>query len=329
MSIPDGDAALAELAAAMGVALTWRDIAGTEHRPGPDTLRALLNAMGVDASDPVSALAAHRAEQAARTLPHELTLRTDGHAMLRLSGPWRLLLEGGGVREGVADRFLRLSPPPGLHVLEHGSSRCLLIVAPPRAPSVAEATGRQRIWGATTALYALRSARDLGVGDAAELGAAAEALGAFGADFIGINPVHARGAAHDGISPYSPASRIALDPGLIAPEAVPGFAENAEAQALWTEAAEGIARARAGDMAHYRAREAAVAPILRALFEGFRDDDGTFAAWRAGPGAALEGFALFEALSMRLGGDWRFWPRSWFRRWRGWCCPWRRYWRAR
>jgi hypothetical protein len=154
--------ARARLAAALGIAPVWHDMSGREHHPGPETQAALLAAMGVAAQTPAeaeAALAAHEAAQGARTLPHEVVLRPGEGWMARLSGEWRLTLDDGRTREGRAERFLRLDPPQGLHVLECGEQRCLVIVAPPRAPTVADLTGRDRVWGATTAIWALRSAR--------------------------------------------------------------------------------------------------------------------------------------------------------------------------
>jgi 4-alpha-glucanotransferase len=303
--------ARARLAERLGIAPVWHDIEGRAHHVTPETQAALLAAMGVDAATDAAAaeaLAALEAEDAARALPAEMIVAAGETIMPRLSGDWRLTWDDGRVEEGHADRYLRLTPPPGLHRLECGGRVCLILVPPPAAPSVADLTGRDRIWGATTALWALRGPADLGAGDYADLGAAAAALAPLGADFLGINPVHARGAAHDGISPYSPTSRVALDPGHIALNRVPGYAENAEVRALLADSADGIARARAGDLAHHRARAAVLSPALRALWEGFRDQDGAFAAWAAGPGARLADFALFEALSVRLGQDWRWWP---------------------
>ena len=50
---------------------------------------------------------------------------------------------------------------------------------------------------------------------------------------IGINPLHALFAAEPRhFSPYSPSSRLWLDYLYIDPAAVPGFAEDAAAQAL-------------------------------------------------------------------------------------------------
>ncbi len=300
---------LAQLAAAMGIAATWRDIAGAEHVTGPQTQIALLGAMGVAVGDETgiaASLAAHLAAERARRLPHEAIVAPGEPLPFALDAPWRLEREDGAVDARSGAELADCRPPAGIHRLIAGDDACLVIVAPPRAPQV-----RRRGWGVTTALYALRSARNLGVGDYEDLADAAEGLAGLGADFVGVNPVHARGAAHDGISPYSPSSRIALEPGHIAPDRIAGLARSDEARRLLAEAAPGLAEARQGGVARYQARAAAAAPVLRALFETFSaDPDPAFAAWRRGPGAALENFALFEALSLRLGDDWRSWPEA-------------------
>lgn len=301
----------ARLAAAMGVAPGWRDIGGRDHETGIDTQIALLAAMGLDAATPERAsalLAAREAAAARRRMPPEMVVETGRAAHFHVTGPWLMELEDGGVREGVAEAHLRLEPPEGAHLLRAGGETCLLIVAPPRAPSVADLAGASRIWGAMAPLWGLASRRSLGVGDYVDLAATAETLGELGAAFVGINPVHALGAAHEGISPYAPTSRIAYAEAHIAPDAAPGFAECEAARALSAEAAEGVALARSGPLAQWRARDAAAAPALRALFEAGGRDDPDFTAWLAGRGAALEGFALCEALSLRFGEDWRAWP---------------------
>jgi 4-alpha-glucanotransferase len=295
----------------MGVAPRWRDIEGRDHETDAATQVALLAAMGLDAATEAAAaelLAAREARAAARRLPEEAVATAETPLTLRLRGPWRLTLEDGATAEGAAEGLWRESLPAGVHRLEAAGEACLIVAAPPRAPSVEDAAGRPRIWGAMAALYGLWSARSLGVGDYADLGAAAATLGGMGADFLGINPVHALGAAHEGISPYSPTSRVALATAHIAPDHAPGFSACAEARALMAEAAPGLAKARESDLVHWRAHAAATAPVLRALFEAGGDREPDFAAWLAAEGGRLSDFALFEALSLRLGEDWRFWP---------------------
>jgi len=85
---------------------------------------------------------------------------------------------------------------------------------------VLEQTGG--VWGVTAALYGLKSERNWGVGDFEDLARLAEIMAEKGADFIGINPVHALfpGAGHL-YAPYSPSSREFLNIMHIAPDKIP------------------------------------------------------------------------------------------------------------
>jgi glycogen operon protein len=76
-------------------------------------------------------------------------------------------------------------------------------------------------WGVTAALYGLKSERNWGVGDFEDLANIAEIMAAKGADFIGINPVHALfPSAPHLFAPYSPSSRQFLNVMLIAPDKI-------------------------------------------------------------------------------------------------------------
>ncbi len=81
-----------------------------------------------------------------------------------------------------------------------------------------------RAWGITCQLYALRSARNWGIGDFEDLARLAELAAPLGADFIGINPLHALFFAdHNVFSPYTPSSRRFLNPLYIAIEGFAGL----------------------------------------------------------------------------------------------------------
>ena len=74
-----------------------------------------------------------------------------------------------------------------------------------------------RAWGITCQLYGVRSSRNPGIGDFEDLARMAEIAADVGADFIGINPLHALFmAAPEACSPYSPSSRRFLNPLYIA-----------------------------------------------------------------------------------------------------------------
>ena len=313
-----GDDALGDLAEAMGVLPRWRDLAGAERVAGPETQRALLAAMGVSAAGEAEireALETLRTREAARRIPEEIVVTAGtGDARIPLEHPadWRIALESGDTLEGRDAREIALALPAGLHRLSVGDDACLVIAAPERAPAVGDVAGRSRAWGLSAALYGLRSQRNLGVGDYRDLAEAAVQVARLGADFIGINPVHAHGTASDGFSPYSPTCRTALEPGHIAPDAVPGFAPWAEVRRrLKANAAEAEA-AQAGDLLDYEAHQQRHCAILEALFRTTIEAGGPAAAdlatWRQGPGRELEWFAVFEAIACAHGPDWRAWP---------------------
>lgn len=80
----------------------------------------------------------------------------------------------------------------------------------------------QRAWGFAVQAYALRSARNWGIGDFEDLARLAEYAATLGADFVGVSPLHALFLAEpERTSPYSPSSRSFLNPLLIAPDQVP------------------------------------------------------------------------------------------------------------
>lgn len=96
----------------------------------------------------------------------------------------------------------------------------------PSAPIYGAAALRELggVWGVTCALYGLRSARNWGVGDFEDLAVLAEYLAGKGADFVGLNPIHALfPSAPHLYAPYSPSSREFLNVMHIAPDKIPEF----------------------------------------------------------------------------------------------------------
>jgi (1->4)-alpha-D-glucan 1-alpha-D-glucosylmutase len=220
---------LEQLAQRKGIALAYRDIWGEEHRASVQALSHLLRAMHVEADDEAAieaALAAHEAGRWRQVLPAAWVIEATAPAELPLRLPaalaeatlaWRLVEEGGPVREGqcrpaelremeratlsgtaLVARALPLPAPlpQGYHALSllHGESvlgHCLLIVAPPCCYLPHALQGDGRVWGATAQLYAVRSERNWGIGDFTDLAALLELWGAQGAGVVGINPLHA------------------------------------------------------------------------------------------------------------------------------------------
>ncbi len=161
-------------------------------------------------------------------------------------------------------------------------------------------------WGVFCQLYELRSARNWGIGDFADLAALARTLGAEGADFLGVNPLHAIFLGRpEQVSPFSPSNRRYLNPLYIAPDLL-GCPEPAGAEAL-----------RAGDTVDYGAVRDAKLPSLRRVFDSFmeRADPEEQRPYLAFIDADPDLFrhAGFEALSLAQaraghGAGWLDWP---------------------
>ena len=82
-----------------------------------------------------------------------------------------------------------------------------------------------RTWGIGCQLYSLRSERNWGIGDFEDLARLAEIAAAAGADFVGVNPLHALFLADpERASPFFPSNRAFLNPLYIAVDKAPGFA---------------------------------------------------------------------------------------------------------
>lgn len=296
----DPDTELRDLARAHGVHLGFSDMHGTYHEAGPDTLRALLRGLGVEAGTERStaeALAKHRASVTERRLPVEVIAPAGEQTLISVSSPcsWCLTDESGrDWAEGAADAQIAVpAVAPGYYTLvakgRGWEDRTLVLCRPVRAPDLPGQAGLSRCWGLAGAIYGLRSDKNGGLGNYADLGHAGAALGGHGAQFLGINPVHALGwARREVISPYSPSHRGFFNADHIA---LPDLADPAETSDLV-------------DYAAFRARHR---PALEAAFDSQRSDADFNSWWERAP-EDLQDFAAFEALSEVHGVDFSRWP---------------------
>jgi 4-alpha-glucanotransferase len=183
-----------------------------------------------------------------------------------------------------------------------------LIVAPPRAFD----GDFDRCWLLAVQLYGIRSARNWGIGDFTDLEGLLDLASQLGADGVGLNPLHALFDDRPAdCSPYSPNSRLFLNPLYIDVEKLPevragAFAENSDT----------IVRLRQSDIVDY----AAVAELkwrgLRSAFEVFKTNPSTerlaaFSKFRNERGAMLSRFACFEVLRHKFNRPWWEWPAEW------------------
>ncbi|MBX4867591.1 4-alpha-glucanotransferase (plasmid) [Rhizobium bangladeshense] len=171
-----------------------------------------------------------------------------------------------------------------------------------------------RVWGISLQLYELRSARNWGIGDFEDLSDMADLAGKLGADFIGLNPLHAPFLADpDRCSPYEPSSRQHLNPLYIAVDRLPGFVGSAELD----RQLEGLRRS---DLVDYTGVAKAKIGTMRDLWRTWPQagadetyDPVDFEAFIARGGDSLRRHALFECLSFSMvergaGAGWQAWP---------------------
>ncbi|MBO0904429.1 4-alpha-glucanotransferase [Jiella sonneratiae] len=190
------------------------------------------------------------------------------------------------------------------------------VEAPRRACPLPEAIADHRHWGVACQLYALRSSRSLGIGDFEDLARLSVIAAGEGAAFVGVNPLHALFLAEPArYSPYSPSTRRFLNPFYLAVDHMEGGAAAIEAvRAQAPELFDGLE----GDLVDYPAVGRLKRALFSRLFEARRgeiEDEQAFQRFVEAGGEALQGFALFEAISeaeVERGGHagWHHWPEA-------------------
>ncbi|MBJ3763053.1 4-alpha-glucanotransferase [Maribius pontilimi] len=272
-----------QLAARLGVVASYKDQVGAHHDLTPASRDAMLVAMGAptDAEAAASLLDRLRAEDALRPVPPWMVISSErAHEIDALDGiDWLLDFDDGGRRDGYGRTLGDL--PMGIHRLSAPGWHAWLLSAPPKLDLPKPG------WGITLPLYGL--GQDGRVGSYGDLGAAVASLGAAGADFVGVNPIHA-GFPTDAsaISPYSPSHRGRLSTLHVDPASPPP--------------------APGGPMVDYAVDQPARLAALRQEWTG--DGGPGFQDWRVLQGADFERFALHQALADTLGPYWTAWPEA-------------------
>ena len=141
--------------------------------------------------------------------------------------PAELALEDGSVRPVTIRAARRACPPigqPGYHRLRFADREITLAVAPPRCVTLDDIGAGARLWGVAVQIYSLRRAGDGGIGDAGAVRDLAEAAARAGRRCRGAQPgaQPVRRTIRRAIGPYSPSSRLFLNPLLADPAAVFG-----------------------------------------------------------------------------------------------------------
>lgn len=248
-----------------------------------------------------------------RALGHPRTeLAAIGAAPLQ----WKLTANGNLIAQGETREPVIAWPaglPLGYHRLtltdaEGVTEEVPMIVAPERAFGGDFARG----WLLAVQLYSVRSDRNWGIGDFTDLAGLIRLARQLGADGVGLNPLHVLFDDQPAdCSPYSPNSRLFLNPLYIDVEAIPEFSAD-----LVPDAATTAARLREGDRVPYADMAALKWLGLRAAFDSFVTTASStrrkeFDAFRAARAPLLSRFACFEVLRHRFAGPWWEWPPQW------------------
>jgi len=348
------DASLDVLADAAGIEARYWDIQGRLHERPPETARYLLRALGIPAdsdAEIAASLTVLEEEVWRETLPPVILAKEASTISVPLrvaattaaqSLRWLIDLEDGGRTAGesrlqdlrveatkdirgstiVLHRLDLPSQPPGYHrlrVASAGEAATNLIIAPARCHLPRDRSA-PRLWGISTQLYAIRSDKNWGIGDFGDLGALTDWSAAFGAALVGVNPFHALFLdAPESASPYSPSSRLFLNPLYLDVTAIADFAESDAARSLANSSAVAEARVAGRDssVVNYSTVAAAKLAVIEELHRHFRtmharegDERGrAFRHFVTASGVNLDRFATFQALCEKFPThDWTRWP---------------------
>ena len=221
--------------------------------------------------------------------------------------------------------------PLGYHTaelkLKNKKGICSLIIAPETCYEPDALAEGQKIWGSGIQLYSVRSEKNWGMGDYRDLGLLVEKMAEKGADFIGLNPIHALyqdNPLH--CSPYSPSSRTYSNVLYISPEMMPEFAECQAAQNLVASDnfQARMKDAQQQDYVDYAATASLKYEVFELLYAHFtkehlnKDSERgkAFEAFCAEQGEDLRRFATFDALFEHfrkqdpMNWGWPCWPKA-------------------
>jgi 4-alpha-glucanotransferase len=321
------------LATHVGIGYDWRDVWGKTHTTPVDSLVALLEAMDVPAHSEASAKASLKRGRHQDALPSAQVIDSGLNVTIPLpsmlkSRHWLLTFEDGTRLEGkIPDDATSLTParvPDGYHRLAFPDDAFeMQVIASPGSCHVPTgADGHD--WGLATQLYSLRSNQQWGIGDFTDLGILGAGVAQHGGSLVGVNPLHALfPAAPERISPYSPSSRLFLNPLYIDVTAVPDLAASAEARERIDSGlfSRHLTETRQAELVDYPAVAKLKSEILRLLWHSFRDrhlgtaptDRGqAFRRFQQTGADALVRFAQFHALQADQiephGFAWKDWP---------------------
>jgi 4-alpha-glucanotransferase len=177
----------------------------------------------------------------------------------------------------MAELSLDLSLPLGYHTLvltnDLQQYQQQLIITPARCFQLHDKAILHKTFGPSIQLYAVRSARNWGLGDFIDLQQMIAPLASQGVDFIGLNPLHALyPELPQDCSPYSPNSRLWLNTQYVALEHTDEFQHSVAAQQLVdsTDFQQRLQQVRACADVDYVGVAALKKPVAALIFQQFK-----------------------------------------------------------
>jgi 4-alpha-glucanotransferase len=305
------DKAILDRARDAGIAVDWIDADDKPRRVSLQSLERILEAL-----DPGQAVVE----------PPLLTTvvgRSTAIAGLDDEALAELELEDGA-RQSLTISAAGGLPPvttPGYHKLRYGAREITLAVAPSRCFTLADLSPSRKLCGLAVQVYSLRRQGDGGIGDTTAVAMLARAAAAHGADAIALSPMHSLFPSDlSRYSPYSPSSRLFLNPLLADPAAVlgeqrvaafrPAIDDGEGALIDWPKAA----RAKYGLLLRlfddFTARDLAANTPLAVKFRAFQrkggvalDEHARFEARQAGSSAPALYYAFLQWLAAEAQAD--------------------------
>lgn len=189
-----------------------------------------------------------------------------------------------------------------------GTSR--IIVAPQACYTPSEIQQGKKTWGLSVQLYCVRSEKNWGIGDFSDLALLVEKAAAVGADFVGLNPIHALYPANpNACSPYGPSSRRWLNYLYIDVTAVDGYESDPVQEIVNNETfKKTLEHARSEDYVDYEAVAHIKLKALKAVFDVYEEkylrnntkQNKAFKAFIEAGGESLDMLATYDALQSDL-----------------------------
>lgn len=196
-----------------------------------------------------------------------------------------------------------------------------LIVAPDACYTPDVIRQGKKIWGLSVQLYCVRSETNWGIGDFSDLTQLIDRASQLGADFIGLNPIHALYPANpDACSPYGPSSRRWLNYLYIDVTKIDGYQDASVQKIISSEAFKAqLEHVRSVDYVDYDGVSALKLQALKAVFEVYNTryltkntkQNRAFKAFVEEGGESLDMLAVYDALQASLkekGKEFWGWP---------------------